>query len=143
MKQRDIEYMVDFREYLQIEEYLNTETDDIFDYYDEKTGHFKYDESPFAPIEIGKYTLYLYASEQNFCSPQMNSFDKYFFDTWEVMIEKLHPKYGYVICTAEIMNEIGFGKFEPEDHYVAYTEIQTIQEIFDCLVDKLDISSVV
>lgn len=135
--------MVDFREYLQIEDYLLDEDEDILDEYVEDTGRLEYNESPFAPIEIGdEYVLYLFASEQNFCTPQMNSMDKYFYKTWEVCIEKFHQQYGYVICTAEIMNEIGFEKFEPMDHYVAYAEVETVQEIFDCLLNKLYIPEV-
>jgi len=134
--------MIDFREYLQIEDYLMEESDDIFEYYDEQTGEFKYDESPFAPIEIGDYVLYLFASEQNFCSPQFNSFDKYFFNAWEVCVEKFHSQYGYVVCTAEVMNELGFDKFEAEDHYVAYAGIETVQKIFEHLVNKLKLPKI-
>lgn len=137
MKGQKENTMVDFREYLRVEEYLESESDDIFDTMDSITGELRYNESPFAPIEIGRYILHLYASEQNFCSPQINSLDKYDYDAWEVMIEKNHPKYGYVICTAEVMNELGFDKFEPMDHYVAYSDIDTVQQIFDTLLDKL------
>lgn len=132
--------MVDFREYLQVEDYLLEENDDIIfnnNEFDGEFDAFQYFESPFKPIDIGDYILYLFASEQNLCSPAISTLDKYSYDAWEVSIEKFHPKYGYVVCSSEIMNELGYNEFGPTDYYIAYTPVDLVQQIFEHILNKL------
>jgi hypothetical protein len=128
------------------DEYFNEEYFDddesynefLEDDYDNGVG----DVSPFAPIEIGDYILHLYASEFNFCTPRINSYDKYDFEEWELMIEKKHPKWDFVVCSSEIMNEIGYDNFLKDDIYIAYADTELVQKIFNHLLEKIDINNI-
>lgn len=122
--------MVDFRQYLQINEAIDM--DDPF--FDEFAS-----ESPFDPIEVGDYILHLFASEESFCSPQENSFDPYYYVAWEMMVEKKHRHYDMVVVTHKIFNELGYESFEEDDVYAAYVPTELVQEIFNHLVDKIKI----
>lgn len=142
--------MIDFREYVEVEPYIHFKSDNTSDEFVDEfeednfddLNSYEYFESPFTPVEIGDYVLSLYASQQNFCTPAMNSYDKYFFQQWELCIEKVHDKYGYVVCTAEVMNELGFDSFKPMDYYIAYADIELTQRIFDHLLNKLKLPQI-
>jgi len=120
--------MVDFRNYLQVKEGFDPE------YIDEFT-----DLSPFDPIQIGKYTLHLFASEDSYCSPQENTLDPYYYQAWEMMIEMEHPQYDMVVCTHKIFNQIGYPSFQEDDLYAAFVDTELVQEIFEHLVNKIEL----
>lgn len=130
--------MVDFREYLVISDHIDDE-----DFYEDEDDEF-YDEdeyfvSPFDPIDLGDYILYLNASEASFCSPMVNSDNPYTYDAWELMIEKKDDRYDKVIVTHTIFNELGYGSFEDDDVYAAFVPNELIQELFDYLIQSIKI----
>lgn len=128
-KGRDSEdIMVDFRNYLTISDGFDPEH---FDEYSET--------SPFAPIEIGKYVLHLFASEDSYCSPQENTVDPYYYQAWEMMVEMKHPQYDMVVCTHEIFNQIGYPSFQEDDLYAAFVDTELVQEVFEHLVNKIEL----
>lgn len=121
--------MTDFREYITLMEGIDEE-------------EFMYDDefeavSPFEPIEIGDYILHLYASENDLCSPLINSTDPYLYDSWEMTIEKKDPRYDMVVVTHKIFNKIGYSAFQPDDVYAAYVPTELVQEIFNYLVSTI------
>ena len=92
-------YMVDFRKYITLMD--GVEDDDMW-----LDDEFEVT-SPFEAIEIGDYILHLYASENDFCSPKINSLNAYDYDSWEMAIEKLDNRYDFVVVTHKIFNRIG------------------------------------
>jgi len=68
------------------DEYDDDDDDDDDDFDDDE--YDEYDsldvESPFAPIQLGEYIIHLYASEYSFCTPRMNSVDKYAYTQWNL-----------------------------------------------------------
>lgn len=124
--------------------------DEDDDYYDDEDDEFLEDDideerlsaSPFAPIRIGDYVLHLMASEDSFCSPRISSYDKYVYQQWEVMIEVKHPKWDFVVCSSEIMNELGYDAFLKDDMYIAYADVELVQKIFEHLLEKMDLYSI-
>jgi hypothetical protein len=120
--------MIDFRNYMQVNESIDTSDffDDEFDV-----------ESPFIPIEIGDYIIHIFASENNYCLPQINSFNPWDFASFEIMIEKNDPKFDFVVVTHKIFNEMGYVSFGEDDIYAAYVPVELVQEIFEYLVNKI------
>lgn len=116
--------MNDFRNYLKLKEG-----------YDE---HFFYHPlndievmSPFQPIEIGNYIINLYASENDLCSPLINSLNPYDFESWEMTIEKT-TKYEDEDVTYKIFNNLGYESFK-KNEIGAYVPNDLVQEVFDYL----------
>jgi len=122
-------YMVDFRNYITLME--GVEDDDMW-----ADEEFEIT-SPFDSIEIGDYILHLYASENDFCSPKINSKNPYDYDSWEMAIEKLDNRYDFVVVTHKIFNKIGYHAFQPDDVYAAYVPNELVQEIFDYLISTV------
>jgi hypothetical protein len=121
--------MIDFRQYLELIEGFDEVEYDFDDEFESI--------SPFAPIEIGNYVLNLYASENDLCSPLINSINPYDYDSWEMSIEKKDTRYDYVLCTHKIFNRIGYTAFQPDDVYAAYVPTELVQQVFDYLVSTI------